>query len=532
MKDVLISGFFLLFLLSCANQGSISGGAKDLDPPVLVAAMPANETIQFSSSKFELQFDENIQVKSLDKNLLISPFLKNKPKIKIKPKSILVEIEDQLEENTTYTFNFGQAISDLNEGNVLSGFTYVFSTGDYIDSAKLIGKVLQAETGIEPEEGLWALLYKGTIDSLFNTQKPDYIAPVQEDGSFRFQNLAMAEYSLYALRDNNFNYFNDLPDEEIAFADSSVIINQPDNIIDKALLLFKPKPKSGFLRRAVYDQNQSIKLELSSSVPDFDVEFFPSSSTPKYKRSFGDSIRYWYGLEDQISDSLVVFFQSSPIDTLILQDSLWTNSTDTVFVLTPKHATSFNFLQPIQLQSQLPFSLSESYQNIPLLEDSLYVAGGALLIKDTLNSTRSELQFDWKFGKQYDIILEDSMFVNLYNTPSDSLSLSFTVPDRDQLSNLTIEFVKGEYSNYALVFQLIEKESVVYEISLEAEQEQITIANLLPGLYQSRILIDENGNHKWDPGDYATKKQPEKILFFPSKIELRPNWDMDVQIEL
>ena len=53
-----------------------------------------------------------------------------------------------------------------------------------------------------------------------------------------------------------------------------------------------------------------------------------------------------------------------------------------------------------------------------------------------------------------------------------------------------------------------------------------------PGEYEVRILYDDNKNGKWDPGNFLQKKQPEIVERIPRKINIRNNWDNEINIEL
>ena len=129
----------ILFILAalfygCAQQGSPSGGAKDEDPPVVVEAKPSNYSNNFNAEKIFITFDEFIVLDNVNQELIISPPFEEKPEIKLRKKTIIIQFEEGLRENTTYTFNFGNAIKDLHEGNKLINFEYVFATGEEIDS--------------------------------------------------------------------------------------------------------------------------------------------------------------------------------------------------------------------------------------------------------------------------------------------------------------------------------------------------------------------------------------------------------------
>jgi hypothetical protein len=137
------SALIIIILISgisgpgCANIIPPQGGPKDSIAPVLMKANPENSARNFTGNKINFTFDEFVELQNVQENLLVSPLPKTNPSVDYKLNTVSVKIKDSLEANTTYILNFGDAIKDVNEGNVMKGFTYVFSTGRYIDSLEL-----------------------------------------------------------------------------------------------------------------------------------------------------------------------------------------------------------------------------------------------------------------------------------------------------------------------------------------------------------------------------------------------------------
>jgi hypothetical protein len=156
----ILFSFFLLFLIaSCAKIGSPAGGPKDETPPVVLKSKPLNHSVWFEGKQIEVTFDEFIRTDGLSQDLVVSPPLEERPEIRLRGKTLVIEWEEELRDSTTYTFSFGEAIKDLNEGNVLRNFEFVFSTGGHLDSLAVIGTVLKA-FDLEPhEEKVFVMLY-------------------------------------------------------------------------------------------------------------------------------------------------------------------------------------------------------------------------------------------------------------------------------------------------------------------------------------------------------------------------------------
>lgn len=228
MKYLLTAAaWLLLFYIAislpsgCAQIGAPTGGARDSLAPILIKATPALKTLQFKGNKIILNFDEYIDVQEIQNNLLVSPLPKTNPQVTYNLKTVTIRLKDSLLPNTTYSIQLGNAIKDVNEGNILKDFTYVFSTGNVIDSLTLSGNVLLAENG-KVDSTISVLLYRNTADTAVQKTKPDFLTRVKGDGSFEFRNLPAAEFNIYALKDGDGNKFYSIKTELFAFSDSVV----------------------------------------------------------------------------------------------------------------------------------------------------------------------------------------------------------------------------------------------------------------------------------------------------------------------
>ena len=228
---VFIALYTIIIASSCAQIGAPTGGAKDTIAPILLKAIPTEKTTNFKGNKIELQFNEYIDVKDIQSNLLVSPYPKTNPEVLFKLKTITIKLKDTLLANTTYSINFGNAIVDNNEGNPFKNYNYVFSTGNTIDSLQLKGNVLMAETG-KTDSTLMVLLYKNSHDSAVLTKKPDYMARVTAKGNFTFTNLSSGQYQLFALKDGDGSKTYNALIEPFAFYGSTLLITGNNPIID------------------------------------------------------------------------------------------------------------------------------------------------------------------------------------------------------------------------------------------------------------------------------------------------------------
>jgi Bacterial Ig-like domain len=209
---------------SCANIIPPLGGAKDTLPPRLISVDPKDSIKNFIGKKIVFTFDEFVQLDQIQDNLLVSPTPKINPLIESHLRTVTVRIKDTLEENTTYTINFGKAIRDVNENNPLKDFRYIFSTGTYLDSMQLSGKVILAETG-KTDSTIIVLLHRDLTDSAVSNEKPRYYTRVDKEGNYSFSNIAPGTYALYTIKDEGGTKRYLSPSQIFGFASEPVTLS-------------------------------------------------------------------------------------------------------------------------------------------------------------------------------------------------------------------------------------------------------------------------------------------------------------------
>jgi uncharacterized protein (DUF2141 family) len=225
----------------CGQPIPPTGGPKDSLPPLLVAAQPADSTVNFKGNRIVLQFNEYISLENPFEKLSFSPVPKINPQAEGRLKTVTIKLKDTLEPNTTYSIDFGDAIQDINEKNVLRDYRFVFSTGPKIDSGLIRGKVFIAENG-KTDSTLIVVLHRSTDDSAVAKERPRYAARVDKNGDFVFRYLAAGEYSIFALKDIDGGKKYDQVSELIGFADSRVRADQAEPVILYAFAAVAEEP--------------------------------------------------------------------------------------------------------------------------------------------------------------------------------------------------------------------------------------------------------------------------------------------------
>lgn len=214
----------------CANIVPPSGGFRDSLPPVLIKAEPGDSAVNFRAKKISFTFDEYVDLKDVPANVLFTPVFQNSPPISVRGHTVSVDVPDSLPPNTTYIINFGNAIVDWNEGNVLKNFTYTFSTGPVLDSLTISGRVILAETG-GVDTSLVAILHRSLDDSAVLRTTPQYIARLDRNGAFRFDHLPKDSFAIYVLSSNTRPWQYRDTTKLFAFAGQPVVAGEADSLL-------------------------------------------------------------------------------------------------------------------------------------------------------------------------------------------------------------------------------------------------------------------------------------------------------------
>ena len=513
----------------CANAVAPTGGPKDDKPPVVVAAIPENQSINFLGKKIELTFDEYITLDNANQNVLISPPLSEKPDIKLKNKTVVIKFKEELAANTTYSINFGSAIKDLHEGNLFKDYIYSFSTGDHIDTLRIAGKVLNAED-MKPMEDAYVGLYAGdrdNLDSLPLSTAPNYITKTDKEGKFSLNGLADKKYLVFALKDVNSNLYFDLPNEEVAFYDSLV---QPRDSLDLTLFMFtevdstqvlleKKLVEEGMLRFVFRHPAKEAMVMTPEMLPDsFKLVM---THSPEY-----DTIKWFFS--PKVKDSLWVHVKH---DTVINDSSRYSlkfkepggnrrRKTE------PKKLTvSNNLLGNVGLIPGQDFILKFSE---PIV--SYQMPDSVELAFEPVDETCMEYKLTTPFSADstYSFEIPDSVFFGIRGRTHDAIKLSFHVIKDDEYGNIYITVIPPKDMKQVVVQLTNENGKVLKEEAITQEQE-VMFDHLMPAKYKLRALLDADGNGKWSTGNYHRRTLPETVVDYKDPLEIKAGWDIDLK---
>ncbi len=525
-KILLVFVVSLLLLASCAIRGGGPvGGEQDMTPPKVTTEKPANRTTNFNADKIVISFDEYIELSNQAREITFTPALPQVPEIYLARKSVYINLRKSvLQPNTTYVIQFGQSIRDINEGNILRDYRYVFSTGSFIDSLYLGGNVISSATG-KAAENVRISLYPADInDSAIYKTRASYFTSADAQGNFRIDNLPKGRYKLYALTDANQNYLLD-GDEQVGFYGSDVNIDSSISLNDPILLF---PSKLGTLRlRTAYIDNRKNAFTFTQTIDSLSInqQFVPLNSIQTFINERKDSfILYNLNVPRFTGNKISIHARSG---ALILDTTLQI----TAGVDTGK--LSFEFLNAIHSANNLgsPLALQANYPiktivpaNISLLEDNKPVIFKEMNFTDSSRTTIA-LVYPFDEEKAYSVKMKQGALVSYFNQSSDSVTHKIDLPQRRNFGLLNTRILLPKDSFYYIA-QITSTSGTINYSRAVKDDERISIPYIAPGTYRLRLIKDDNRNGRWDTGNVLQKKLPEEIIYHTEDLNIKANWEL------
>lgn len=456
--------------MGCANIVPPQGGPRDTIPPVLLKATPVEGATRVNSNRLVFSFDEFVELQNAQQEVIVSPLPAVPPTIESKLKEVSVRLRDSLEPNTTYSIQFGNAIKDYNEGNVLKNFRYTFSTGAQLDSGRIKGRLVSAETG-KPDSTLIAVLHRSDDDSAIINQRPAYITRLNGRGEFQFEQLPNHLFYLYAIKDDGGMRRLMGNDGRVAFADSAIRPEmQPTSL---TLYAFDLKEKT-----------TSTGVTAAPPMPTPGIKGKPGGATGSERR-----LRYSNNLSEGKQD----------------------------------------LLSDLELTSEQMLIRFDSTRIRVYMDSSFKPVAGYTLLLDS-SKRKIRLRTNWFENTVYRIVIDkDALKDTLDRQLLKSDTISFTTRKRSDYGKLSIRLRNIPADSMNPVIQLVMNDAIVAAAPLGSDGS-FRRELFLPGTYEIRILYDINKNGRWDAGQlFPTRRQPERVRPLDRKITVKSGWENEFE---
>ncbi len=519
-------------MISCAKRGSITGGLKDTLAPVLISSFPENYSTNFKGNTIVLNFDEYIKLKNTNKQLIISPPMKNEPLITPSgvSKFLKIEIRDTLQPNTTYSFNFGQAITDNNEGNALNQFKYIFSTGPYIDSLKLGGRIKDSREKYV-DNFVSVMLYEVNDkfkDSTIYKEFPRYITNTLDSlRTFQFENLKEGKYLLVALKDKGSNNKFNPKDDKIGFIKHYITI-PTDTVYEIELFkevlplkVFKPIQASGNRLLLPYEGKQDFKKSKPKITLKNNTEVLETIVTQFPKK---DSLQIWY--KPLKADSLSIEVEKEKYNkkfTFRIKDL----KKDTLNIKAVQNG-QINFRERFTLETETPLVKFDKTKMKLTNKDSTAV-----------DFTTEYDEFDQKFYvdfkkeplEKYNMTFLPGALTDFYEKSNDTLSYKLSTKELEDYGNMILNL--RNVKRFPIIVEITNKKGDNVLASEYSEGNTKIEFNLVaPEEFTVRVIYDDNKNKVYDTGNFLTKTYSEEVFYYQKGVDVRANWDVDETIDL
>jgi len=585
---------FVLVMNNCANTGTPSGGIKDVIPPVIVESTPEINQLGYSESHISIEFDEFVVLKSLNDHFLVSPPTLQKPEVKTYGKELVIDFEDTLQSNTTYTLYFGDAIVDNNEGNPIKDFAFSFSTGYEIDTMRLQGHVLDAEH-LTPVKGIIVGIYSNHEDSAFTNDVPLRIAKTDEMGYFSVNNVKPGAYIVRALSemDNDFRF--NQPGETIAFLNDTLfetslehitlldsifmdsigedeehihvfqelrerdtVVYYPDDIV---LLSFTEYHPLQAIRGKKREQDNRLDYDFASKIitePKIRLLDEPSTDDWYVAEYSADSLMISYWVKDTAlinSDTIAVILDYQVTDSL--EQYVW--NTDTLQMRFKHKTKSARQQRKDDKKDEVvkPKALSLTFSargNVNYFDDITITSPEplasinteAIHLFETVNdSTNIPLTFEFKkeeelartYRIRYEWDQEKSYFLSI-----DSATFYTIYGATNDSIGMAYSIVgEDKFSTIFLNISNLKSNAVVQLMNASQEvlqsqkiqsDEELGFYYLKPNKYYFSLFYDTNNNGKWDPGSYEENLQAEEVHFFSKVVETKAYYEIEENWDL
>lgn len=533
----------LIILISCAKQSTPMGGPQDEEPPKLIRITPTNESLNVKPNTIELEFDEYVKVENANKNIIITPRIKKEEMVVVANKNrITIKLNQELEDSTTYVFNFQKSVTDITEQNSPENLKLVFSTGPSIDSLIFSGNVAytfpQKEKNIKDVlVGLYAV--GDTTDVL--TAPPYYIGQADSTGSFTITNIKEGNYRAYAWHDANNSLKAEPKSEAYGFIGDTIAI-QGD--VSGVKFLLSKSDIVDFKVNRTPSVGQNFDIVLSKFPVDIDIEH-PDINTQMFYRRNETTIRLYH--KTLRNDSTQIRLKAIDSVGFVLDTMLYAKfeeSERNKENLEPTIEGPKTFIE--NLKAELKFNKpieSINFDSLMIKYDSasfFKIKAEQVYLKDSSNRTRLSFDIpipDTLSKETFTLFASDSTFTDVEGaTHENKIESNYKRLKRETLADALR--VKVNTTERPLIIQILnQKNEIIAEQYLE-ESNEATFRNLEPATYQVRAILDKNRNRRWDTSNLLENRQAELVYYMVNPdnsnsrdVILKGGWENEITIE-
>jgi hypothetical protein len=516
--------------IGCGTPGQLVGGPRDSIAPKVLKMRPENFKTNFNAEKIEIEFDEYFKIENEAKEFSVSPEFERQPTLRVRKRILEVSFQDTLEKNTTYTLNFGKSIADINEGNHIKNFTYVFATGPVLDSLSLSGQVTNTLTGA-PEIEAVVMIFPLGRDTVWGKKKASIYTTTDSSGNYQLKNLRADTYKVYALKEKSSDKIYQQATDEVGFLKDSIVLDGDKK--DVNLKVFKEDATIFRVTDRKLNNDGSIFIAVNQQLKKPSVRVIEPAGLDENKlvkfNSTNDSIRVW--LKDLSFDStkVAIYDEEKALDTVKFTRGKKETYTRNINASDNLEGNLLNPNKPLKLTFNFPIEKMDA-SKIVLTEDSV-VRSGLIVEKDSSDFLSYLVRYPWIAKRTYEIKFGAGAFTAIFDTPNKEFVRTFDLSSKDNYGTLQLKVTITEPKNQ-YILQVIDENEALISSSTFQKDTTVRFTNYRAGRYFVRIVYDTNKNGKWDTGSVAEGQQPEKVYNEPKELSIKANWDRNETITI
>ena len=542
---------FCLSFFSCARIVMPKGGDKDVIPPKYVSSNPEMNAVNFKGNRIDINFDEYIVLDNATGKLIVSPPLKKKPVIGSKLKTLYIKDIDSLLDNTTYIFDFADAVTDYTESNRLNHFSFAFSTGENIDTLFYNGRLLNAYSH-KAEAGKYVALYKNHDKQYIRKNLPDYITRTDSSGRFYLRNIKEGEYTVIAFEDMNQNMLYDLITEGFGTKMCNIL---PQVQLPSDTVFYNPAKDTvqKILSSKIINEREMQIITCTPVTNDFYIEFTQPTITKEdymiLKNKSEDTITFiatanttWDTVKGEIKD---INGFSEKLSLTYLANKRQNQKTQSKFAVKINKSTIPYFEK---LTLDLPFFRNPS--DTSQITALCFHNDDTIKVNFTVNTDNpKQLLCNHLFneGEKYTLWLDSALFFDYIGRYNDTLRAEFNFDTKDDYGSLLINAERSFLSRgtsltsdnthnlppLCLIISIFgqDGQGIKETTAKITDTVSVLFENLPEGKYTIKITEDTNCNGKWDKGNFDEDLSPERVKFHNSAISIRKGWQTTEDIK-
>jgi len=529
---------FCLLVFSCAKQSAPTGGPKDEKPPVVQEMVPADQSLNTKPEKIILTFDEYIKVENANRNIIVTPRIdKDKVVFTANKNQLIIELNQELEDSTTYVFNFQKAVQDLSESNPAENLKLVFSTGNSIDSLNFEGKVNRyfPDKRSKITDAIVGLYPIGDTTDVF-IASPYYLSQVDSSGNFKITNIKSGLYKAYAWLDENNSLKAEYKSEAFDFIKDTVFIE--NDITGTTFNLSKGDQNPINLIRSstanagytfvlnkdplnIQLENDKLGEQIFYTKEEKKINLFTENPIP-------DSLQFHLQIEDSVGYK---------IDTLVWTKFEASDRKPIKLSVTPNSGLSFYRNLPIELTFNKPI-IEVNFDSLYLTYDTasiIPIKREMVAFEDSLRRDKLLIKLNIPDSIPYEIFTitaADSTFRDIQNQYNeDVLKANYKKLKRETLADAISGRIEGAAGPF--IVQLLDSKGVLKQLQYIEEGNKFSFKLIEATNYQIQVIEDSNGNRRWDPANYSENRNAERVFYYEdlenktNTITVRGGWTLE-----